>query len=78
MRWRMSRGVPKVRESMSSVEMPYTWRREGGKGRGLGGGCEHGRRREEGLGGDSHGGAEPEIYPPPQATLLDSPSTAKW
>jgi hypothetical protein len=34
MRWRMSRGVPKVRESMSSVEMPYTWRREGGKGEG--------------------------------------------
>jgi hypothetical protein len=24
MRWRMSLGVPKVRESMSSVEMPYT------------------------------------------------------
>lgn len=25
MRWRMSLGVPKVRESMSSVEMPYTY-----------------------------------------------------
>lgn len=25
MRWRMRRGVPNVKLSMSSVEMPYTW-----------------------------------------------------